>query len=87
MHGLQQMVAFAETVKRGSFAAAARELGTAPSTLAKAVARLEASLGVKLFHRTTRQVNMTADGERRVLLVDDWEEPRFRAHLSLGALW
>ena len=47
MHGLQQMVAFAETVKRGSFAAAARELGTAPSTLAKAVARLEASLGVK----------------------------------------
>ena len=67
MHGLQQMVAFAETVKRGSFAAAARELGTAPSTLAKAVARLEASLGVKLFHRTTRQVNMTADGERLFL--------------------
>lgn len=64
MQGLQQLMAFAETAKRGSFAAAARELGTAPSTLAKAVGRLEASLGVKLFHRTTRQVNLTADGER-----------------------
>lgn len=36
----------------------------APSTLAKAVARLEQSLGVKLFHRTTRQVTLTPDGER-----------------------
>lgn len=64
MHSLQQFIAFAETAKRGSFAAAARELGGAPSTLAKAVARLEAALGVKLFHRTTRQVTLTPDGER-----------------------
>ena len=64
MQGLQQFVAFAETAKHGSFAAAARELGSAPSTLAKAVARLEAALGVKLFHRTTRQVSLTPDGER-----------------------
>jgi DNA-binding transcriptional LysR family regulator len=64
VQGFQPFVAFAETAKHGSFAAAARELGSAPSTLAKAVSRLEASLGVKLFHRTTRQVNLTADGER-----------------------
>lgn len=64
MHSLQQLAAFAETAKHGSFAAAARETGSAPSTLAKSVARLEASLGVKLFHRTTRQVSLTADGER-----------------------
>ncbi len=64
MQGLQQYLAFAETAKHGSFAAAARELGGAPSSLAKAVARLEASLGVKLFHRTTRQVSLTPDGER-----------------------
>lgn len=64
MHSLQQLAAFAETAKHGSFAAAARESGSAPSTLAKAVARLEQSLGVKLFHRTTRQVSLTADGER-----------------------
>ena len=64
MHGLQQFIAFAETAKHGSFAAAAREQGLAPSTLAKAVARLESGLGVKLFHRTTRQVALTPDGER-----------------------
>ncbi len=64
MQGLQQFLAFAQTARRGSFAAAARELGGSPSTLAKSVARLEATLGVKLFHRTTRQVSLTADGER-----------------------
>lgn len=64
MQGLQQFIAFVETAKHGGFAAAAREQGVAPSTLAKAVARLEAALGVKLFHRTTRQVRLTPDGER-----------------------
>ena len=64
MNSLQQIAAFSDTAKHGSFAAAARETGSAPSTLAKAVARLEQRLGVKLFHRTTRQVSLTADGER-----------------------
>ena len=64
MQGLQQFFAFAETAKHGSFAAAARELGSSSSTLAKAVGRLEASLGLRLFHRTTRQVSLTPDGER-----------------------
>lgn len=64
MSGLQQFLAFAQTARRGSFAAAARDLGSSPSTLAKGVARLEAQLGVKLFHRTTRQVSLTPDGER-----------------------
>lgn len=64
MHSLHQYLAFAGTARHGSFAAAARELGVAPSTLAKAVSRLEATLAVKLFHRTTRQVSLTADGER-----------------------
>jgi LysR family transcriptional regulator for bpeEF and oprC len=62
--GIQQLIAFAQTARRGSFAAAARDLGGSPSTLAKSVSRLEESLGVKLFHRTTRQVSLTADGER-----------------------
>jgi LysR family transcriptional regulator, regulator for bpeEF and oprC len=64
MQGMQQFVAFAATAKHGSFATASREQGVAPSTLAKAVGRLEQSLGVKLFHRTTRQVTLTPDGER-----------------------
>ena len=64
MAGLQQFLSFAQTARRGSFAAAARDLGCTPSTLAKSVSRLEAALGVQLFHRTTRQVSLTPDGER-----------------------
>lgn len=63
MQGLQPLLAFSETAKHGGFAAAARALGTDPSTLAKAVGRLETSLGLRLFHRTTRQVRLTGDGE------------------------
>lgn len=64
MQGLPTLIAFAATARHRSFAAAAREQGQAPSTLAKAVARLEANLSLQLFHRTTRQVQLTADGER-----------------------
>jgi LysR family transcriptional regulator for bpeEF and oprC len=64
MNTLQHLLAFAETAKRGNFAAAARELACTPSTLAKAVSRLEKQLGVRLFHRTTRRVALTDDGER-----------------------
>lgn len=64
MHSLQQYLAFASTARHGSFAAAARAMGTAPSTLAKSVSRLEETLAVRLFHRTTRQVTLTPDGER-----------------------
>jgi LysR family transcriptional regulator, regulator for bpeEF and oprC len=60
--GLQGMTAFAETVRQGSFAAAARELGLSPSAVAKSVARLEAELGLRLLHRTTREVGLTSDG-------------------------
>jgi DNA-binding transcriptional LysR family regulator len=64
MPAFQSLLAFSETAKRGSFAAASREIGADPSTLAKSVSRLEASLGLRLFHRTTRQVRLTPDGER-----------------------
>jgi DNA-binding transcriptional LysR family regulator len=59
---LQGFVSFAETAKHASFARAARALELSPSAVAKSVARLEAALGVRLFHRTTRQVTLTGDG-------------------------
>lgn len=64
MNSLPQFLAFASTARHGNFARAARDLGLTPSTVAKSVARLEERLGVKLFHRTTRQVSLTADGEQ-----------------------
>ena len=62
MAGLSAFVAFSEAARRGGFAGAARELGVSPSAVAKNVARLEADLGLRLFHRTTRKVALTSEG-------------------------
>ncbi|HSV45756.1 MAG TPA: LysR family transcriptional regulator [Ramlibacter sp.] len=63
MASLELFVSFASAARHASFASAARELGVSPSAVAKNVARLEAQMGVRLFHRTTRQVTLSPDGE------------------------
>ncbi len=63
MKNLSQFVNFSAVARHGSFAQAARELGLAPSSVAKSVARLENELGARLFHRTTRSVQLTAEGQ------------------------
>jgi len=63
MASLNLIVSFASAARQLSFAGAARELGLSPSAVAKNIARLEAQLGLRLFHRTTRQVALSADGE------------------------
>lgn len=63
MIGLDLIVSFASAARHASFASAARELGLSPSAVAKNIARLEAQLGMRLFHRTTRQVTLSQDGE------------------------
>jgi DNA-binding transcriptional LysR family regulator len=64
MDQLRAMRTFAEVAGRGGFAAAARALGIAPSVVTRLVAELEAALGARLFHRNTRQVALTAVGQR-----------------------
>lgn len=63
MSSLRLLVAFTEAARRGSFAGAARELGLTASAVAKAVGRLEEELHVRLFHRTTRRISLTPEGE------------------------
>jgi LysR family transcriptional regulator, regulator for bpeEF and oprC len=63
MASLDLIVSFAASARHASFAKAARELALSPSAVAKNIARLESQLGVRLFHRTTRQVTLTQDGE------------------------
>lgn len=46
----------------GSFSAAARHLGLPPAMATKHVDALETRLGVKLFHRSTRGLSLTAAG-------------------------
>lgn len=63
MSGFSQFLAFASAARHHSFARAGRELGVTASTIAKRIGKLEEQLGVKVFHRTTRQVTLTSDGE------------------------
>jgi DNA-binding transcriptional LysR family regulator len=60
---IPEITAFAAVAQTGSFTKAAENLGTSKSNVGKAVQRLEARLGTKLFQRTTRAVRLTEDGE------------------------
>lgn len=63
MQDLNDMLYFAEVVERGGFAAAGRALGIPKSRLSRRVSDLEAHLGVRLLHRTTRKLSLTDVGE------------------------
>ena len=52
----------AQVVETGNFARAGEQLGLTPSGVSRAVARLEAQLGVRLFDRTPRAVRLTEEG-------------------------
>ena len=56
---LEYVVAIADT---GSFTGAGRRCHVAQSALSRQVAQLETELGVRLFHRTTREVRLTGAG-------------------------
>lgn len=61
---ISHLVSFIYSAEEGGFSAAARRLGMSPAAVSKNVARLEQHLGVRLFQRTTRQLRLTAEGER-----------------------
>src|SRR5258706_6389959 len=56
--------AFVEVAERRSFAEAARRLRRSPTAVTRAIGDLEARLGTRLLHRTTRAVSLTEAGER-----------------------
>ncbi|PTT92610.1 LysR family transcriptional regulator [Pelomonas sp. HMWF004] len=64
MDRLQAMEVFVAVVDSGGFAAAARRLDLSAPVVTRAVAELEARLGVRLLTRTTRTVRVTEAGER-----------------------
>lgn len=75
MDRLQALEAFVGVVEAGNFSRAAEHLGWPRPTVTRLVKTLEADLQATLLHRTTRRVNLTAEGQRvydraRGLLAD-----------------
>ncbi|MGA1860867.1 LysR family transcriptional regulator [Azospirillum sp. 11R-A] len=98
MDSLNGFVVFVQVAETRSFVAAGRLLGVSASAIGKSVARLEEKLGVRLFHRSTRSVTLTAEGtlflerSRRILAEIEAAElelsqataaPRGRLRVSL----
>ncbi|MCS3420166.1 LysR family transcriptional regulator for bpeEF and oprC [Pseudomonas sp. BIGb0450] len=61
---LQSMQVFAKLAELGSFTKVAEAMQTGRPYVTRTIQELEASLGVRLFQRTTRKVRLTAEGER-----------------------
>jgi DNA-binding transcriptional LysR family regulator len=78
MDRFDAMQAFARVVETGSFTKAAETLHMSKTTVTQLVQQLEARLRVRLLNRTTRQVNVTADGaayyERVLQLLADMDD-------------
>ncbi|MEF2265157.1 LysR family transcriptional regulator [Janthinobacterium sp. LS2A] len=78
MDRFDAMKAFVRVVETGSFTRAAATLYMSRTTVTQLVQQLEARLRLKLLNRTTRKVNVTADGaayyERIVQVLDTLEE-------------
>ncbi|MCQ0165656.1 LysR family transcriptional regulator [Pseudomonas sp. S12(2018)] len=62
MSELDDLAAFAVLMDAGSFTLAAEQLGWSKGQLSKRISQLESSHSVKLLHRTTRRLSLTAAG-------------------------
>lgn len=75
MRSLDRVEVFLEVAKNKSFVAAAKALHITGPAASKQVAALEDDLGVKLLHRTTRQVTLTDEGsifyERSLVAIEE----------------
>tara|TARA_B100002052_G_C15855223_1_gene587125 strand:+ start:968 stop:1879 length:912 start_codon:yes stop_codon:yes gene_type:complete len=82
--------AFVRVAEAGGFTRAAEQLGVSRARVSRQIAQLEDHLGVRLLHRTTRQVRLTEDG--RLLLdrsrdwLDDLDDIESRFDRARGAL-
>jgi len=68
-NSLTELEAVLMVARRGKFRTAALELGVSTTALSNAVRKLERTLGVRLFNRTTRSVSLTEAGQRFVAQV------------------
>lgn len=62
MDSLNNLNVFVQVADTRSFVAAGRVLGVSASAVGKSIVRIEERLGVRLFHRSTRSITLTAEG-------------------------
>jgi DNA-binding transcriptional LysR family regulator len=63
MDDLHKLWGFVQVAQAGTFSAAAERVGLSASALGKSVSRLEQSMGLRLFTRTTRSLHLTSEGQ------------------------
>lgn len=68
---IRELKTFVCVARRGTFAAAGREVGLTQSAVSAQIKNLEDTLGVALFDRTGRAANLNAAGQRAVALADE----------------
>jgi DNA-binding transcriptional LysR family regulator len=98
---LARIATFVQTAESLSFVGAARQLGVSASAVGKSIARLEKSLGARLFQRSTRTIRLTDEGRlfyeqcRKVLddlrdaeamVSESTQTPRGRLKVSLPTI-
>ena len=80
MDSVAGMRIFTRVVETGSFSAAGRQLGSAPSSVSRQIGELEDDLGARLLHRTTRKLSLTDAGrlyyERASKILVDVDEAK-----------
>jgi len=62
MDSLSGISAFVQVSETRNFTEAGRLMGVSSSAIAKSISRMEERLGVRLFHRSTRSITLTAEG-------------------------
>ena len=86
---LSKLYTFEVAARHESFALAAEELSLTPSAVSHRINQLEEELGIQLFIRSHRKVELTREGQR-VLLgaegVAGWPQPGDSGHQKPGAL-
>ena len=84
MPELDNLRIFTKVVSLGSMTEAANALGIAPSVVSKRIKRLEATLGVRLLQRTTRQITVTEIGYDYYRRIENVLHDLDEANLSIS---
>lgn len=85
MDRFKAMQAFVQIADQGSLTRAAVVLGSSLPAVVRSLAALEAHLGVRLFHRTTRRLSLTAEGRHYLPSARDVLQAADAADLALKA--